>query len=112
MRAALEEAEKELESNCYWMAPTDLQHWLQYTFELEQQHFTAKQNAAQKQFGSAKEAVCIQYYGRFSKISNTSCLPKRPRQTGQTQIRQTGQNQTRLLLKKQSDQSRPCLLFG
>ena len=38
-----------------------------------------------------------------SKISNTSCLPKRPRQTVQTQIR--------LLLKKQSDQGLPCLLF-
>ena len=34
---------------------------------------------------------------------NASCLPKRPRQTGQTQIR--------LLLKKQSDQGLPCLLF-
>ena len=59
VRAALKEAEKELESECYWMAPTDLQHWLQYTFELEQQHFTAKQQAAQKQFGSAKEAVSL-----------------------------------------------------
>ena len=38
-----------------------------------------------------------------SKILNTSCLPKRPRQTVQTQIR--------LLLKKQSDQGLPCLLF-
>ena len=37
------------------------------------------------------------------KISNTSCLLKRPRQTAQTQIR--------LLLKKQSDQDLPCLLF-
>ena len=39
----------------------------------------------------------------YSKISNTSCLPKKPRQTAQTQIR--------LLLKKQSDQGLPCLLF-
>ena len=37
------------------------------------------------------------------KISVTKCLPKRPRQTGQTQIR--------LLLMKQSDQGLPCLLF-
>ena len=37
------------------------------------------------------------------KISNTSCLSKIPRQTRQTQIR--------LLLKKQSDQGPPCLLF-
>ena len=37
------------------------------------------------------------------KIVNTSCRVKRPRQTGQTQIR--------LLLKKQSDQCLPCLLF-
>ena len=37
------------------------------------------------------------------KILNTSCLPKRPRQTAQTQIR--------LLLKKPSDQHLTCLLF-
>ena len=43
------------------------------------------------------------YYGKCLKISNTSCLSKRARQTEQTQIR--------LLLKKQSDQGLPCLLF-
>ena len=37
------------------------------------------------------------------KISNTSCLPKRHKQTVQTLIR--------LLLKKQSNQSLPCLYF-
>ena len=38
------------------------------------------------------------------KVRNfNSCLPKRDRQTAQTQIR--------LLLKKQSDQGLPCLLF-
>ena len=42
-------------------------------------------------------------YSRFSKISNTSYPPKRPRQTMQTKIK--------LLLKKQSDQGLPCLLF-
>ena len=42
------------------------------------------------------------YYGIGSKILNTSRLPKRPRQTGQTQT------QIRLLLKKQSDQGLPC----
>ena len=42
-------------------------------------------------------------YGKRSKILNTSCLPKRPRQTGQSQIR--------LLLKKQSDQGLPSLVF-
>ena len=40
---------------------------------------------------------------RSFKTSNTSCLPKRHRQTVQTQIR--------LLLKKQSDQGLPCLLL-
>ena len=42
-------------------------------------------------------------YIKCSKISNTNHLPKRSRQTGQTQIR--------LLLKKQSDQGLLCLLF-
>ena len=42
-------------------------------------------------------------FGKCSKILNNSCLLKRPRQTVQTQIR--------LLLKKQSDQGLPCLLF-
>ena len=39
---------------------------------------------------------------KCSKILNSSCLPKRPRQMGQTQIR--------LLLKKQSDQGLSGLL--
>ena len=43
-------------------------------------------------------------YSKCSKIFNTSCLSRRPRQTVQTQIR--------LLLKKQSDQGLPCLPLG
>ena len=42
-------------------------------------------------------------YCKCSKILNTSYLPKKLRQTVQTKIR--------LLLKKQSDQGLPCLLF-
>ena len=42
-------------------------------------------------------------YGKCSNIWKTTCLPKRSMQTGQTKIR--------LLLKKQSDQDLPCLLF-
>ena len=42
-------------------------------------------------------------YDKCFKISNTSCLLKRPRQTVQSQIRQ--------LLKKQSDLGLPCLLI-
>ena len=45
----------------------------------------------------------IKLNNRCSKISNTSCLPKRPRQTGQTQIRQ--------LLKKLSNQDLSYLLY-
>ena len=41
----------------------------------------------------------FKYYNRCSKILNTSCLPKRPRQTVQTKII--------LLLKKQSDYGLP-----
>ena len=41
--------------------------------------------------------------GKCSKISNASYLPKKSTQTVQTQIR--------LLLKKQSDQGLPWLLF-
>ena len=43
------------------------------------------------------------HFTKGSKISNTSCLPKRARQTVQAQIR--------LLLLKQSDQCIHCLLF-
>ena len=50
-------------------------------------------------------------YGKCSKILNTSCLAKRPvranrADSGQTakRPRQTGQTQSRQLLKKQSDQ--------
>ena len=42
-------------------------------------------------------------YSKCSKISNLIACQKDPRQAGQTQIR--------LLLKKQSDQGLPCLLF-
>ena len=42
-------------------------------------------------------------YSKCSKIMNASCLLKRPKQTGQTQIR--------MLLQKQSDQGLTCLLF-
>ena len=48
----------------------------------------------------ASEVDMLHYH--FS-ISNKSCMPKRPRLTGQTQIR--------LLLKKQSDQGLPCRQF-
>ena len=44
--------------------------------------------------------LSIYKYSKCSKISNTSCHPKRPRQTGQTQIR-----------LQQSDRDLPCLLF-
>ena len=47
--------------------------------------------------------ILILKQSKCSKLTNTSCFPKRSRQTGQTQIR--------LLLQKQSDQSLPCLLF-
>ena len=43
----------------------------------------------------------VKIYGKCSKILNTICLPKRSRQTVQTQIR--------LLQSKQSDQGLPCL---
>ena len=43
-------------------------------------------------------------YCKCSKVLNNSCMSERPSQTEQTQIR--------LLLKKQSDQGLPCLLFG
>ncbi|XP_060603930.1 stromal interaction molecule homolog isoform X2 [Ruditapes philippinarum] len=56
VRQALRQAEIELESRWSYGAPAELQQWLQYTFELENAHFTAKQQAAQRQFGSAKDA--------------------------------------------------------
>ncbi|KAL3879200.1 hypothetical protein ACJMK2_031508 [Sinanodonta woodiana] len=56
VRAALRRAEKELELKGGWSCPAELQAWLQYTFEIEQQHFHTKQQAAQRQFTAAKEA--------------------------------------------------------
>ena len=52
-----------------------------------------------------EKIIICQYitFGKCSKISNTSYLHKRPRETRQTLIR--------LLLKKQSDQGLPCLPF-
>ena len=51
-------------------------------------------------FGEQVHRFC---YSKCFKVLNTSFLPKRRRQTAQTQIR--------LLLKKQSDHGIPCLLF-
>ena len=50
-------------------------------------------------FGKANKYI----YGKCFKISNTSCLQKRSRQTAQTQVR--------LLLRNRSDQGLPCLLY-
>ena len=50
-----------------------------------------------------KKRFTILAYGKYSIISNTGCLPKRPIQTEQTQIR--------LLLQKQPDPGLPCSLF-
>ena len=61
--------------------------------------------------GFNKDSLDLRYsntkrkYGKCSKISNTSFLPKWPRHTC------TVQTQIRLLLKKQSDQCLSCLLF-
>ena len=49
------------------------------------------------------EDLTVFIHGKCSKFPNLSCLPKRSRQTEQTQIR--------LLVQKQSDQGCPCLLF-
>ncbi|XP_052228196.1 stromal interaction molecule homolog isoform X3 [Dreissena polymorpha] len=56
LRAALLQAEQELENNWGFGAPTELQQWLQLTYELEHQHFLAKQKEAQRQFSNAKDA--------------------------------------------------------
>ena len=53
---------------------------------------------------SVPELSTFVILGKCSKILNTSCRPKRQRQTLQTQIR--------LFLKTQSDQGLPCLLLG
>ncbi|XP_050416691.1 stromal interaction molecule 1 isoform X5 [Patella vulgata] len=55
VRSALRRAEKELEHESKWSAPSQLQCWLQYTFEVEQIHFNAKRHAAELQLQSTKE---------------------------------------------------------
>ncbi|KAK6172360.1 hypothetical protein SNE40_016032 [Patella caerulea] len=55
VRSALRRAEKELEHENKWSAPSQLQCWLQYTFEVEQIHFNAKRHAAELQLQSTKE---------------------------------------------------------
>ena len=52
---ALQEAETQLELS--WAPPGELQAWLQLTHELEQMHYNAKRQAAERQFQSAKEVV-------------------------------------------------------
>ncbi|XP_068240560.1 stromal interaction molecule homolog isoform X4 [Palaemon carinicauda] len=53
MKRGLEEAEME----DHWCAPTELQHWLQLTYERERLAFEKKQIAAREQFSQARE-IC------------------------------------------------------
>lgn len=43
-------------SSCYF-APPGLQHWLQFTYEVEQKNYDKKKVAAEKQLQQAREAV-------------------------------------------------------
>lgn len=52
---ALHHAENQLEQQ--WSPPGELQAWLQLTHELELEHYTAKRQAAERQYQSAKESV-------------------------------------------------------
>ena len=52
---ALQHAETQLEHS--WVPPGELQAWLQLTHELEQSHYDAKRQAAERQFQAAKEVV-------------------------------------------------------
>ncbi|PVD35025.1 hypothetical protein C0Q70_06306 [Pomacea canaliculata] len=51
---ALHHAENQLEQQ--WSPPGELQAWLQLTHELELEHYTAKRQAAERQYQSAKES--------------------------------------------------------
>lgn len=55
-REQLNRAEAAL-SNKSWVPPHQLQLWLQYTYELELQHYNAKRLAAEQQLHAAKEGV-------------------------------------------------------
>ena len=74
-----------------------------YKYSIQWQHLTLSLCETAFTRIPTRSELQLSHYGKCSKISNTSCLPKRPRQTVQTQIR--------LLLKKQSDQGLPHLLF-
>ncbi|XP_074604702.1 stromal interaction molecule isoform X2 [Brevipalpus obovatus] len=53
-RDRLNRAEEAL-SNKAWAPPHQLQLWLQYTYELELQHYNSKRQAAEQQLAAAKE---------------------------------------------------------
>jgi len=56
LRNELHRAEAELQDKC-WVAPHALQHWLQYTYELELKSYNKKKSSAERQLKQAKEAV-------------------------------------------------------
>ncbi|XP_035714455.1 stromal interaction molecule 2 isoform X2 [Folsomia candida] len=55
LRSELHRAEVELQDKC-WVPPPALQHWLQYTYELELKTYNKKKTGAEKQLKQAKEA--------------------------------------------------------
>lgn len=59
LRSELHRAEVELQDKC-WVPPPALQHWLQYTYELELKTYNKKKNGAEKQLQQAKDAVRVE----------------------------------------------------
>jgi stromal interaction molecule 1 len=55
LRNELQRAEVELQDKC-WVPPPALQHWLQYTYELELKSYNRKKQSAEKQLKQAKDA--------------------------------------------------------
>ncbi|CAG7823613.1 unnamed protein product [Allacma fusca] len=55
LRNELQRAEVELQDKC-WVPPPALQHWLQFTYELELKSYNRKKQAAEKQLKQAKDA--------------------------------------------------------
>lgn len=56
LKLELQRAEGELEDRC-WLPPAGLQHWLQFTHEIENKGYMNKKIAAEKQLQQAREAV-------------------------------------------------------
>jgi hypothetical protein len=72
LRGLLIQAERQLDDNQF-LPSSELQQWLQLTYEIELKHYEMKKAAAEKQLVIAKDGVGIAMIDRSSELKLAIC---------------------------------------